>query len=531
MNTKDIDEIFKIMGREEIDFYEYDYDEEFDSFDLWELMQEYRYDSLIKFADTALKKEDTNNKEDSFSHYLEEYEILYENIMSQIEKDEELYKYFTSKKEENREVYSFLLAFVKSHNEDIEKFLRECIYDGLSEESISTLIKATGNYKKFLFTGQTMLELHDGLTLGNIVKGLENIEDFFMSENVEKCKLEPYDFVDLIIETGDIKKYLTEENIERFKLKKENIIAILKNVDDLYGILTPEFALKYDFKDNEINMLINESKNIECFKILKRDKKFNMANLISATGKIEEYLDSENFEQYCIGNVDIANLIIKSSNIKKYLTPEYIKKLGLEEDNITFLIYELPKEEIEKFLFESQKNADGYFLLNIANVINATEDIEEYLSIENVIKYNLSAKMIDELIKEAKLEKKYNKNTQNNEQENDIFSIEDIINQLGELDEYIKSKKEKIILPSNMTIGIEIETMGQASSFIMENYMNLGEEGFESEWDPSLREDFFAGRIEGAEIKTPILTGDFDKASELIKKVCGKLKLMRSRNK
>ena len=219
MNTKDIDEIFKIMGREEIDFYEYDYDEELDSIALWELMQEYRYDGLIKFTDSTLKKEGTNNKEDSDSQYFEEYEILYENIMSQIEKDEELYKYFTSKKEENREVYSFLLAFTKSRNEDIEKFLRECIYEGLSEENISNLIKATGNYKKFLFKGQSMLELHDGLTFGNIVRGLENIEDFFMSENVEKCKLEPYDFVDLIIETGNIKKYLTEENIEIKKRK------------------------------------------------------------------------------------------------------------------------------------------------------------------------------------------------------------------------------------------------------------------------------------------------------------------------
>lgn len=531
MNTKDIDEIFKIMERKETDFYEDDNDEEFDFYDLWETMQKYRYNSLIKYSNMKTIDNKDLNIEDVSDQYYYKYDILYESIMNQIESNKELYDYFTSKRDNNRELYSYLLAYTKNHVKDIEKFLRECIYKDLSEENITNLIRATGNYKKFLFKGQGDIELYDGLTIGNVVKGLENIEEFLMSENAEKSKLVPYDFVNLIRETGNIKKYLKKEYIDKFKLKKGDIIALLKDLDDVYGVLTPEIASKYYFGDNEINMLVNKSKNIEKFKILKKDKKFNIANLINATGKIEEYLDSEDFNQYDITLNDIVKLIIKTNNIKKYLTPEYIKKFELDEDNISDLIYELPKEDIEKFLFESQKNKNRFFLLNIANVIKATENIEEYLSMENVIKYNLSSKMISELITEAKLEEKYKNDSQNKDQEKDTFSIETIINKSGRLDEYIKCKNEKIILPSNMTIGIEIETMGQASSFILENYKNLGVEGFESEWDPSLREDVFASSVEGVEVKTPILTGDFDKWSESIKRVCGKLNIMRSENK
>ena len=168
---------------------------------------------------------------------------------------------------------------------------------------------------------------------------------------------------------------------------------------------------------------------------------------------------------------EIIKLVIKTNNIKKYLTPEYIKKFRFIDGYCDELIGLLSEEEIEKFKFSYQKGSHHVF--NIANVIKERGKIQEYLTIENIIKYNLSSEMITDLIKEANLEEKFKENSKNSDLESTQYSIDDIIKQTGKISEYEKSKKARIILPSNMKVGIEIEMVGEASYYIFCNKITI----------------------------------------------------------
>ena len=144
--------------------------------------------------------------------------------------------------------------------------------------------------------------------------------------------------------------------------------------------------------------------------------------------------------------------------------------------------------------------------------------------------------MITDLIKEVNLEEKFRENTKNIDLESTQYSIDDKIKETGKISEYEKSKQARIILPPNMKIGIEIEMVGEASCYILENYQDLGEDGFESKIDLSVYEgndegDYEIITADGVETVSPILTENLEESSNIIKRVCGKLNLMRSRNK
>ena len=244
MTTKDIDEIFEIMNKNEMDFYSDEFYEGFSTIDLWEELQDYRYENLLRFSNKSIKIiEDRNIENQSIDDYYSELYELYECIMAQIEESPELYEYFKSKKDKNREIYGNLLSYTHNHVKDIEEFLRECIYKDISQEIITSLINATGNIKKFLYKNQNEIEIFDDLSVGNIVKGLENIDEFLMSDNVLKSQLHSYEIVRLIVETGHVEKYLTMENIKKFKLNKGDAYALLNDFENIDEILTPEFAM------------------------------------------------------------------------------------------------------------------------------------------------------------------------------------------------------------------------------------------------------------------------------------------------
>ena len=243
MTTKDIDEIFEIMQKNEADYYLDEFYEDYSLMDLWDELQDYRYENLLRFSNKVEENNNDTLENQSVDEVRLKLEKLYENIMAQIEENPDLYEYFTLKTKENREIYGELLSYTKNHISDIEKFLRESIYDDTSNEIITSLIKATGNVKKFLYKNQNEKEVSDGLTVGNIVKGFENIDEFLMSDNVLKSQLRSYEIVRLIVETGHVEKYLTMENIKKFKLNKGDAYALLNDFENIDEILTPEFAM------------------------------------------------------------------------------------------------------------------------------------------------------------------------------------------------------------------------------------------------------------------------------------------------
>ena len=78
---------------------------------------------------------------------------------------------------------------------------------------------------------------------------------------------------------------------------------------------------------------------------------------------------------------------------------------------------------------------------------------------------------------------------------------------------------EKVVLPEDMTIGIEIESEGE-NSVILRNLSGFIEKGWEHKNDGSLSN--------GIEIVSPILTGDNEKTSNSIKNVCTYLNKLRT---
>ena len=326
--------------------------------------------------------------------------------------------------------------------------------------------------------------------------------------------MDEYEITNIVRQSKDPQRFFTKQQERKIKSFEENIKGKYKTT-----------ASKNPSIVDKIILMMEQKNLIENFI-------YRMANLIKATGRIEEYLDSEDFDKYELYPSEIRDLICETNNIQKYLTPEYVVKFGFGEENITDLIYMLEKEEFEKFLFKNQEDVFTHYIFDIANVIKAKGNIEEYLTIENIIKYYLNPRMITDLIKETNLEEKYRGNS--NENSNPIseqFSIDDILNSSSKLNEYIKeSKNEQIILPSNMKVGIEIESVGTASSYILENKYNFGKDNFFSKIEPSVyqKKDLVI-TAEGLEATSPIFTGNFKEASESIKRVCAKLALMRSK--
>ncbi len=265
------------------------------------------------------------------------------------------------------------------------------------------------------------------------------------------------------MEISDLQKMIDEIKGTSFFYFNE-IVNLIKSTGKVEEYLIPETAKKFEFSTYEISKLIKETGNIEKYLLegQKKDDKhirFSIANLIKATGRIEEYL-----------------------------TPEKIKKFDIDDNQINQLIKETGN--VEKYLLEGQSKEDvesGKLELSIINIIKATGKIEEYLVPEKIGELCLEQSEITDLIKETGNIEKYLLEGQSKE---DVESgklkltIENIIKS------YLTGRqnlsKEKIILPNNMTIGIEIETQGNSSNYLLYYYINIGEQNWNCKMDGSL---------------------------------------------
>ena len=281
---------------------------------------------------------------------------------------------------------------------------------------ITELIKALNNPERYLFEGDDINFMY--LSMANIIKGTGRIEEYLTSEKLAELGLNDYKYeiVKLIKATGKMEEYLTPEKLAELGLDYENVITELIKATN-----NPE---RYLFEGQDIN-----------------DPKLrlNMANIIKGTGRAEEYLTPEklveldliewsygiarliratpNPEKYLFEGQDIndpilqlnmANIIKATGRAEEYLTPEKLKMTGVyDDDEITKLVK--ATNNPDKYLFEGQDIKDPKLRLNMANIIKGNGKIEEYLTPEKLeelgLFYNIYG--ITELIKTTNNPEKY----------------------------------------------------------------------------------------------------------------------------
>ena len=324
---------------------------------------------------------------------------------------------------------------------------------GLEHEcdAITELIRATNNPEKYLFEGQ---DIHDRFNITNIIKGTGKIEEYLTPEKLLNLGLSDNyndEITELIRATNNPERYLFEGqdiNDPNLHLNMANIIKVTNN---------PE---RYLFEGQDIN-----DPNLQ----------LNNANIIKGTGKIEEYLTPEklrkiglqydddgitklikatnNPERYLFEGQDIndpnlqlnnANIIKGTGKIEEYLTPEKLRKIGLQydDDGITKLIK--ATNNPERYLFEGQDINDPNLQLNNANIIKGTGKIEEYLTLEKLDELGLKDNddtTITKLIRATQNPEKYLFEWQNINDPKLQLNKANIIKATGKIEEYLTLEK------------------------------------------------------------------------------------------
>ena len=153
-----------------------------------------------------------------------------------------------------------------------------------------------------------------------------------------------------------------------------------KNLEDFKGFLTLKNAKKFHLMSGDVARLIKASGKIEEYLTPENIEEFQLsqsmvADLIEASGKIEEYLIVENVEEFQLSSEDFARLIKASGNIEKYLTLDKVKEYSLSGENIVSIIG-----------IDSLKNSSAIASLLDSEIANGTYTYEKILKLAEIIK-------------------------------------------------------------------------------------------------------------------------------------------------
>ena len=224
------------------------------------------------------------------------------------------------------------------------------------------------------------------------------------------------DMVEELFESYEPQETLIQdihERLTRIENKKEILLSALKsnneNRNELAYMLVDICTLDF-FSVDEINRLLNSNElknspleevrvpligasgNIEKYlapeyvKAVGLDE-YSVSQLIEKSGNIEKYLAPEYVKAVGLDEYSVSHLIEKSGNIEKYLAPEYIKAVGLNKDHVQKLIEK--SGNIEKYLAPEYINAVGFCKEFVQDLIKASGNIEKYLAPEYVKVYGL----------------------------------------------------------------------------------------------------------------------------------------------
>lgn len=468
------------------------------------------YEKIIQMADMDTGEENIDVFLNSNSA-----EVL-KKIMKKIENGD--VAYFCTFMQKKKDAFFQLLEYTSG----IEN-LKEVIEDSkkiqeLSPREIRKLIIATRDstyIKSILESKERRQQLGIDINSEEMVDKFNNLRDLIIATKDEE-------YIKSIIENeAKRKEYrLNSDDIER-------IIIELNDTQYIKEIINNEKARKKVGLYVYPKQMIIATKDPEYIKSIIADKnKYDqirdffmtsdgllesaIVDLIIATKDLEyikESLENDEIQEFLYTEADAMKLLM-ATNDKEYLKKiiedeEKIKKFGLRYEEIIQLIANTDSKYIEEILENEEKRTEyGLSDEEIKNLILKTRD-KEYIKkiIENEEKrklVGLEEEYIDSLV--VATDEEYIKQY-----------IEKIITSKGIK---IPENRRKIDLPSNMTIGVEIESEGENFRLI-KALSKFYLPGWKGKGDSSL--------TNGVEIVSPILTGDMEKVTQEIRTICNKI--------
>ncbi len=463
--------------------------------------------------------------------YMEEnLDIVLRKIMQKIENAD--FDYFLTRKNELPDIFIKLLTY-SSRVDVIKEYIEKREELELTSSEIVDLILATKD-KNYIrqcvekIDKEFNLESYHIAELIGTSNDKELIQQYLLNtEKREKLNLNTYEVYLMISSTKDIEfiKQCINHAKEIGGIGSTYIVQLINQVNDVQYTkqcikrrdeigLPFNDIFEYLTKKNDINLIkevISEYKDFQ----------LNSPELV----KLIAFTEDENYIKHIIENCKdmnlspsgITTLILKTNDINyikecvekrdDFQIQPHILKLILATYDSQYMkqcieIYEdlkLETQAVVKLIIESndkqymkkciarkeELRLDSYDIAKIAIMIDDKEFIRECLNDANL--------NLDEMNKKAF---------------NMAVNTQEAIKELH--------SKTKIKLPTNMTIGMEIESLGKMSSTLKEKG-----EAFFDDWtrknDGSLAPDELDE--DGIEITSPILTGSNDKSTNEIFKV------------
>ena len=388
----------------------------------------------------------------------------------------------------DREKYGIDLNLIKGLIKETKDsyYIKECIEQrekfGIEKYEVKELLKCIKDVEciKSCIEDRKKLELDEE----NITYLIEETHDQkYIKEcikNRENLELNPYHVRDLIKATHD-PEYIKEciKNREKFKLGSYYLTELIEETKDT----------KY------IKECVENSENLGLFS----HDIYELIKIIQDVGYIKECI--ENRERFGLKPYDIVSLIIATKDI------DYIKgfvkireKLKLEPYCVVRLVEATQDSKYIEDCIEN-KARFNFSSSDIESLIIATKDIEY---IKKCVKNKEILELLTDPTKLILLSGDINYNIA--EYEKKVYLRRESIEKLK-----IFTSKEKIKLPSEIKIGIEIETEG-----ITDNSNKIEKKLEKTDW--KVKEDFSLRN--GTEVVSPILTGNLEQASNEIKSIC-----------
>ena len=362
--------------------------------------------------------------------------------------------------------------------------------------------------------------------------------------------------VKLLIEESNNREYI--ERKEEFGLTKNEIIRLIKSINDLdYTEECITRKEEFGFNKDDIVDLVASTHNSEFIdKYLKQKEEFGFAKfdimvLLTAchnTKIVKKYLEKK--EKYGFSNYEVLSLI--SSTQDAEFIAECIEKrneLGFDKFNVMYLIQELDNTESLRKYIERRKEF-GFSSKDLKCLIQYTKDsdfIYECIWRNKEFEFNKDdiVHLISEVKKTEYLKEFIEKRRQLGLNKIDVIKLIKRINDPNYTNEHIVRKKEfgwddkdaiilallagnddyisklrkysevAINLPENMTIGIEIESIGEKAKELL-TVDQIDEWKYKE--DISIVSD--ADDCKGVETVSSVFEGSNVKTTEKIEKMC-----------
>ena len=366
---------------------------------------------------------------------------------------------------------------------------------GFELYQVIDLIKASGNIEKYL-TPENMKQFGFNIyQVVDIIKASGNVEKYLTPERVKQFGFEINQVVELIEASGNIEKYLTPENVKKFGLEPRHVAWLIEASGNIEKYLTPENEEQYYLYNGDLEGFIKVSKNIEKYLTLESIKQFNLSSfdivrLIEASGNIEKYLTPESLKRFGLETFHAAELIKASGNIEKYLTPENVEKFHLNFSDVQMLIEVIQKHhltpeclikfgvtgedivplikcgDIEEYLTPENVKRFGLEPQQVRELIEASGDIEKYLTPENVKQFGLEPRQVVMLIKASGKIEKYLTLENVNKFHLDSGYVVMLIEASGKTEEYLTAENvEKFALDSESVAWL-IKVSGKIEEYL-----------------------------------------------------------------